>query len=108
MTVYNAFSIPRVPAPRAPATAIPTTVPQHKPFASQRSLQSLAFTPAMESFDFTGPRRSPFVRPDVPPVADRSSQGKQGQDKETTAEASFRARPQFRSALEQVWPTAGS
>ena len=42
------------------------------------------------------------MRPDVPPVSEGNSQQRQARDSETTAEASFRARPQFRSALEQV------
>lgn len=102
MTVFSAFSMPRLPSTKQPTVG--PGVPQHKPFASQRKLQSFAFNPAIDGLGFSAPRPSPFVRPDVPPVAeDKRSRG-QDRDMETTAEASFKARPQFRSALEQVCP----
>ena len=56
----------------------------------------------MDSVGFAGPRQLPFVRPDVPPVSDDKLKRRQDSEAEATAEASFKARPQFRSALEQV------
>ena len=102
VTVYNAFSVRRMPSKTTTPVVMPGSAPQHRQFASQRNLQSFAFNPAIDSIAFVGQRGLPFIRPDVPPVAEDSLKRGQGHDAETTAEASFKARPQFRSALEQV------
>ena len=99
VTVYNAFSLPRV-ASKPPT--LPAGVPLQKPFASQRSLQSLAFNPAMDSSAFNSPNPLPFVRPDVPPESDEGAQGTRGARSGALLEGNFRAKPAFRSALEQV------
>lgn len=102
MTVYNAFSLRNLPARQSPVTSTPLSVPLQKPFASQRSLQSLAFNPAIDSAALRGASQSAFVRPDVPPETDTGFQAGRPQKSEATAEGNFRAKPQFRSALEQV------
>ena len=62
----------------------------------------MAFNPAVDSAVQRGARQAAFVRPDVPPETDAVFKAGRSEKTEATAEGNFRARPQFRSALEQV------
>ena len=89
------------PAKTAPAQQPGPLVRPHG-FSQARRTVPFAFNPAISSFgDGMGVPVAPFVRPDCPPDAEDAAGSSQRQQRRPKAEGQ-RARPQFRSALEQV------
>lgn len=92
-----------LPATR-PAKTTAQTGPLVRPhgFSQARRTVPYAFNPALNSFgDGMGVPVVPFVRPDCPPDAEEAASTPQRREKRGKADAQG-ARPQFRSALEQV------
>ena len=88
------------PSKVAPAPSGPLVRPHG--FSQARRTVPYAFNPALDSFgDGMGVPMTSFVRPDCPPDAEDVSTAPQKKEKRAKA-ASQGARPQFRSALEQV------
>lgn len=100
-TICQALPVIRpVPSKAAPTATGPLARPHG--FSQARRTVPYAFNPALDSFgDGMGVPMASFVRPDCPPDAEDISAAPQKKEKRGKAVPQG-ARPQFRSALEQV------
>jgi hypothetical protein len=99
--ICQALPVARPGSKAAPAQQTGPLVRPHG-FSQARRTVPFAFKPALNSFgDGMGVPAVPFVRPDCPPDADEAASAPARRERRAKAGAQG-ARPQFRSALEQV------